>query len=762
MGTRLFVAALLALALSGMAHAAEIRLSWQVVQPFRLFRFQSDQQIHEWAYRAVMDDPSLSESARRNNIVSEMEKRLNDPAWWEQTPSWETQSYRQMFEAARKSEEEQSGRPFLKFDPRLGWASMLRDGAQSGPATGTCWNNGSKNYRGCTSDIGLIGGGNEYIFPKQHLVEASVETKTAEGWKPYRASCTYIVGENAPKAYALLPEAFYRGAEAQKITRTDCDAPVYIRVKAGETYRLKVTAADGSVTPAENIAVKDLLVVGIGDSFASGEGNPEVPALLDRRNGISPYIKLSATDNNIPDNGQIIPTRELSSNGKIASGTAARWLDPQCHRSIYSAQARTAIALALSGERHHAVTFVSYACSGAEITDGLFWPQDHRECTDVGTAGNTLHRPQISAVVAALTQSGTSYQPFSPTIPTSDTYRKLTIDVVSRKGYSQIRSTNNACKSWPGVDKVRNNPLLLSGKIGRPIDLLLVSIGGNDMGFGPLVTKAVVNSGFLRKNFPIFTDIAILIYQKAARGITIADAKRNLGMFKDRFAMLQQAITQKFEMKDPVSGAPQSGRVILSAYPRIGSDSKGFCPPGNAGMNISTLFSVLPDLSPDDRPNDVTPRRADEISVTLNTRLATIAKDYGWVFADGQKNGQLTQFKNHGFCASSSVANANKLDVPHRMLPSNTSWTPYDPTTGFYPYVSRGRWVRTFNDAYLLSFYFKQRAVDERAVRQNPGIYQAARALGGPMHPTAEGHAHMADAIYEKALPILFTNGLPK
>ena len=58
---------------------------------------------------------------------------------------------------------------------------------------------------------------------------------------------------------------------------------------------------------------------------------------------------------------------------------SALWLNAACHRSLYSYQTRTALALAVQYP-HIAVTYLPLACTGATIADGLFGSQRAREC----------------------------------------------------------------------------------------------------------------------------------------------------------------------------------------------------------------------------------------------------------------------------------------------------------------------------------------------------------------------------------------------
>jgi len=62
----------------------------------------------------------------------------------------------------------------------------------------------------------------------------------------------------------------------------------------------------------------------------------------------------------------------------------ALWFNSACHRSLYSYQTRTALALAVRYQ-HIAVTFLPLACTGATIPDGLLGPQRARECPADGS-----------------------------------------------------------------------------------------------------------------------------------------------------------------------------------------------------------------------------------------------------------------------------------------------------------------------------------------------------------------------------------------
>src|SRR5260370_12095908 len=105
--------------------------------------------------------------------------------------------------------------------------------------------------------------------------------------------------------------------------------------------------------------------------------------------------------------------------------SGAQWLSPDCHRSQYGYPFRVSIGLALEN-RHRAVTFVSLACSGADIVEGLFAERDAREQISGSNAQRKVV-PQLDQLSDLISKTGApgrtrtaSYPlPVSPATPTS-------------------------------------------------------------------------------------------------------------------------------------------------------------------------------------------------------------------------------------------------------------------------------------------------------------------------------------------------------
>ena len=117
------------------------------------------------------------------------------------------------------------------------------------------------------------------------------------------------------------------------------------------TYEVEVEVerADGLLLGFETheVVVQDFLIVSLGDSVASGEGNPDLPQ----------------------------------------SGGPERWQNQQCHRSALAGPAQAAIQLEQADEKT-SVTFVHLACSGATIEEGVLGPYE-------GIESGALLPPQV-------------------------------------------------------------------------------------------------------------------------------------------------------------------------------------------------------------------------------------------------------------------------------------------------------------------------------------------------------------------------------
>ena len=133
-------------------------------------------------------------------------------------------------------------------------------------------------------------------------------------------------------------------------------------------------------------------------------------------------------------------------------GEPAAWLDARCHRSLMSGPALTAAFLARSNP-HASVTLLHYGCSGASIADGLVTPWSQLETT-----------ADIRRQYAAFGIRGAAFENLRVA-----TARPQLHDVP----LSQLRQAQS--------------DLTVDGRLIQP-DVIIVSIGGNDIGFASIVS----------------------------------------------------------------------------------------------------------------------------------------------------------------------------------------------------------------------------------------------------------------------------------
>jgi len=266
--------------------------------------------------------------------------------------------------------------------------------------------------------------------------------------------------------------------------------------------KLTVTAPDGAVTLAEEpVTVKDILIVSIGDSVASGQGNPDIP-----RKGSAP----------------------------------AKWVDKLCARSAIAGPAQAGLSIE-EADPHTSVTFISFACTGAGITDGLLGKQ---------MRASIAVPPQIE----------------------------------------KLRETLN----------------------GRNIDALLISVGGNDLGFADLVARCILDWNCSK--------------DKGA----LKQFREGLDNLQSRYQALNAAIV----------GLQPSTKVFITEYPDMVRNELGrLChrePTGDLLWGMRT---------------DETRWASEQVITSLNTKVSEAARQHGWFYVGGV----FERFHTHGFCAGDGV-----------------------------------------------------------------------------------------------------------
>lgn len=477
----------------------------------------------------------------------------------------------------------------------------------------------------------------------------------------------------------------------------DCAEPVNLRVTHGVTTVTTVDVSSGADAPLRvrtDIAVRDILIAGLGDSIAAGEGNPDRQvALADEGFCFQSYLGGPGSEYFRPSRAGYRGGRACGSAGRIEAWQrySAVWFNPACHRSLYSYQTRTAIALAVRYP-HIAVTYLPLACTGATIADGLFGSQRAREC------------------------------------------------IVSKSGVD--------CRGKVAAQLTSLRDALAAAKKRQPdrrLDLVLLSVGANDINFSGLVADVIVDSPTERQLF-----------------------KRSgvLGSLDDSRAALADTLPQDFarlrtELRKLVG---DMSRVVYVSYANPALLNGAPCPGGRAGFDVHPSFNV-------------DPQRLDAVASYVQNeflpRLKALALCQSGVICRNPAADRMTfvdahqaAFANHGFCArgtSDPAFDQACFSAKGDSFVGDVVQAAAQPlacgrgASEFRAYLPRARWIRDANDSYFAAMTYPQGLP---AAAQPSDLHDAtwgvlSAVYGGAVHPTAEGHAAMADAALPAAAAVL-------
>ncbi len=520
-----------------------------------------------------------------------------------------------------------------------------------------------------------------YLNPADHLIGVGIAGSVPEG-----ATCAWT---------------FDDGQNPLRQSSAPCDAEVKLRVPSGRptVATVDIPLGDGTAQRVvTEIAVHDLLIAGLGDSIAAGEGNPDRAVELEGGFCFKRFFSGSSDQYFRPSRAGYGDDRSCE-NGPSSPNAArdwarhgARWMNPACHRSLYSYQLRTALALAIE-QRHVAVTFLPLACTGATIDAGMFGSQRADDC------------PWVVGIESC---SGTAPAQFA-----------------------ELKELMAKAR--------RQDPQ-------RMLDLVLLTVGANDVNFASLVANVIVEA----------TGERLLLRQGGA--ITSpADAERALDNdFPGEFAQLRTAL------KPFVGG--NLARVVFVSYgnPALQAASTP-CPGGRDGLDVHPAFGADAE-------------RLREAAQFVDTRF--LPKLKALATCEGAKachdpltetmtfvDSHQAQFAQHGMCvhartdpefdrACFSPAGKSFSTDPDS---ADDPMACGEPASNYRPYASRARWIRTANDSYFTAMTYPEGLpIMLKPSDIHDALWGVVSAVyGGAVHPTAEGYAAMADAALPAARGVL-------
>lgn len=519
-----------------------------------------------------------------------------------------------------------------------------------------------------------------YLTPADHPI-----TVRLAGAVPVGATCAWNVddGETTPRAQTI-----------------DCGEPLNFRARYGRTTNVSVDVSSGADAPqhlTSEIAVRDVFIAGLGDSIASGEGNPDrAVELSDDGFCFRSYLGGPANIYFRPGRAKFKGARACDTSDGMSlqnwQAAGAQWFNPACHRSLYSYQTRTALALAVRNPQI-AVTYLPLACTGATIAQGLFGSQSARECAVTKNGFNCAGT--VSAQIAELREALTAATTRQP---------------------------------------------------GRQLDLIMLSIGANDINFSGLVADVIIESGTERA---LSQRTGVIGTVEDARGILQASLPAD-------FNKMRQALK-------PLVGGDLA-RVLYVSYANPALMSGAPCPGGRAGFDIHPTFNANPQ-----RLSDV----ANFVQSEFLPRIKQLALCSGNALCADRKTDRMTfvdqhqpAFADHGFCARAETdppfdrqcfSKSGESFVTDIVDAANNPLACGAGASEFRAYSPRARWIRDANDSYFAAMTYPQAT---RAPNRPGDIHDATWGIlsavyGGAIHPTAEGHAAMADAALPAATAVL-------
>jgi len=516
-----------------------------------------------------------------------------------------------------------------------------------------------------------------YLTPVDHPV-----TMWLTGRIPVGATCAWTLddGEATPQQSTL-----------------DCAEPVNFRARYGRPTTASVEVSSGPDAPqriATEIMVRDIFIAGLGDSIGSGEGNPDRPiGLSDDGFCFRSYLGTAGAQYYRPSRAGYKGGRacEAPDSLQVWQRQSALWFNSACHRSLYSYQTRTALALAVQYP-HIAVTYLPLACTGATIADGLFGSQGARECPPTKSAASC--KGTVNAQLA------------------------------------ELRDALTAAK--------RRQP-------DRTLDLVLLSIGANDINFSGLVADVIVDTATERV---LFRRTGVMGSVEDSRAALARDLPQGFGKLR--------------EALKPLVGDLQ--RVVYVSYANPTLAYGAPCPGGRAGFDIHPSFNAEPQ-----RLANVSGYVQNEFLPQLKAlalcQSGILCRDPAgdrMTFVDAHQ----TAFADHGFCAraqSDPEFDRECFSVKGESFDPDIVTAASQPmicgrSAGEYrAYLPRARWIRDANDSYFAAMTYPQGLPSSQ---QPSDIHDAtwgvlSAVYGGAVHPSAEGHAAMADAALPAAASVL-------
>lgn len=423
-----------------------------------------------------------------------------------------------------------------------------------------------------------------------------------------------------------------------------CEAKVAGIASLNKDFIVSVVLPNGRKIE-QPIRAQREIILGLGDSYSSGEGNPDIPvrfAQVDLRNKGAHWYK----------------TATRASNGF----KHAVWLDERCHRSLYSYQNLAAMWRAAQNP-HKAVYFIPLACSGAEIWDGMLVPQ--KKPPGGNHATNRLSQLHAARKVLGCANGNCDYKPDTVflSIGGNDVFFSALIKAA-----------------------------LIPNDGRNPITAALIPLLRNAYGLNAVLDDANVK---LVKRKEMHQQIAYMLEQFGKTGIFAQQPTLVVTGYPD---LLRQENGNLCASACP-SGAPYSESDPADPDTRCRS-SMNSALHHVQGFSSRWQFRILGEKGDD---QGLQPGMSEQ-NMLYEKVLHHLKRELNAAYIDSEKSTQAFKLhwidppndvRTHGICAvteRNTNSPRNELDWPRIGADGNLGWQPYQP---------HQRWFRTPNDAYL-------------------------------------------------------------
>lgn len=508
---------------------------------------------------------------------------------------------------------------------------------------------------------------------------------------------------------------------------TLCSQWLTTEVPAGGKFDLAYVES-GSTSQVESTGneIKEKLIVGLGDSFASGEGNPDHPATFDPTLGTKASYDWYVLKNS---------ARFIEKD--------AQWWEPSCHRSLLSWQALAAMGEAIRNKQE-VVQFASYSCSGAEIYDGFMRAQFDPPGVSEHLVENDGFSPPVDG--------GTTTEP-------TDHSKRLKLSqqhalaellcLTSEKAVPINRNWRQVDSYVPGVRDGQSyyGPVTVYGCPGgyRKVHRVLSAMGGNDVGFSGIVTWTLMPGTVRYGEIPGYGQ-ARKWALGVVRGLKVVEpehAARGISQLGTLYAGMNEVLGMY---------GVESRKVLSLVYPNPtqGNDNLAICNKrtrdGNKALqvffrsvsgNSNFLFGVNPKEYGSVNERFIAP---------LQAAQARSFASIGWRPVISETSFRTTDGVGGGYCAVSPACKGEtcaagdrvrfwdtpKADVSAPTFPRIADISAFDAYD-----ATRTRGMRYGVDA-MLAMAVKDKARNGRV---------QSDWLMGTAHPTANVHALIADSI---------------